>query len=86
MAFNLRRAIVRNGVLSAGVSLIAGIGYGVYVADGNLNATGLLGPCLLALVVGIFASWHCASRIKKGALGNLPPMITYAQLTRNRPI
>jgi len=49
MAFNLRRAIVRNGVLSGGVCLLAGIGYTVYSGDGNFNPVSLLWPCVPAL-------------------------------------
>ena len=86
MAFNLRRAIVRNGVLTGGVCLIAGIGYSVYADGGSFNAANLLWPCLLALGVGGFASWQVAAKIKKGVLGNLPRMISYAQLTRDKAI
>ena len=86
MAFNLRRAIVRNGVLSGGVCLIAGIGYSFYSAGGIFNPAGLLWTCVLALGVGAFASWRVAAKIKKGVLGKLPRMISYAQLTRDKAI
>jgi hypothetical protein len=86
MAFNLRRAIVRNGVLSGGVCLVAGIGYAVYSGGGNFDPGRLLWPCLLALGVGVFASWQVAARIKKGVLGNLPRMMSYAELTRGKTI
>jgi len=66
MAFNLRRAIVRNGVLSGGVCLLAGIGYTVYSGDGNFNPVSLLWPCVPALGVGGFASWQIAAKIMKG--------------------
>ncbi len=86
MAFNLRRAIVRNGVLSGGACLIAGIGYSVYSGGANFNPTSLLWPSVLALGVGLFVSWQVAVRIKKGVLGNLPRMLSYAQLTRDKAI
>ena len=86
MAFNLRRAIIRNGVLSGGVCLIAGIGYAVYSRGGNFNPDNLLWPCIVALGFGIFASWQTAAKIKNGVLGNLPRMTSYAQLTRGKAI
>lgn len=86
MAFNLRRAIARNGVLSGGVCLLAGSGYAFYSGGGNFNPVSLLWPCLLALGVGGFASWRVAGTIKKGVLGDLPRMISYAQLPRNKAI
>lgn len=86
MAFNLRKAIVRNGVLSGGVCLLAGIGYTAYAGGGNFNPASLLWPCVLALGVGGFASWQVAAKIKKGVLGNLPRMISYTQLPRNKAI
>ena len=86
MAFNLQRVIVRNGVLFGGVCLIAGIGYSVYSGGGNFNPASLLWPCVLALAAGAFASWQTAARIKRGVLGNLPRMISYAQLRRNKAI
>lgn len=86
MAFNLRRAIIRNGVMSGGICLIVGIGYSIYSAGANFNPARLLWPVLLAIGIGLFASWQIAARIKKGVLGQLPRMISYAQLERGKAI
>ncbi len=87
MALNLRKAIVRNGVVVGGLCLLVSLGLSV-ATGGKLEASlaSIGWPLLLALGIGAFTAWQVTARIKKGVLGSLPPAMSYLQLTRGEPV
>lgn len=82
MALNLRRSVVRNGVIAGGLCLI--LSMALTVAGGGLQSgpANLAWPLLLALGIGLFTAWQATTKIKKGVLKSLPAIFSYAQLFR----
>lgn len=87
MALNLRKAIVRNGVMVGGLCLLISLGLSV-ATGGKLEASlaSIGWPLLLALGIGAFTAWQVTARIKKGVLVSLPQAMSYLQLVRGQPV
>lgn len=86
MALNLRKAVIRNGVVTGVLCLVLTLAVAMFTGSVKLDAVGLAWPLAVALGIGAFASWQTTSSIKKNVLNALPRHLSYAALTRGAPV
>jgi hypothetical protein len=86
MALNLRRTIVRNGVITGSLCLVLSMALSLFSGGMALSVTSLAWPVVLALGIGAFAAWQVTAKIKKGVINGLPQTFAYTHLTRGMPI
>jgi hypothetical protein len=86
MPLNLRRAVVRNGLITGLLCLVLSLGLSLFTGGMQFNLANLGWPILLALGIGVFTSWQIAARIKRGVLKSLPKEFSYVALKYGEPV
>ncbi len=81
MPLNLRKAILRNGLVVAGFCLVISLGLSAFSNGGiDLSPANLIWPLALAAGIGVFTSWQVIAKIKKGVLGSIPATMSQVEL------
>ncbi|MEP7156441.1 MAG: hypothetical protein ABI905_11755 [Betaproteobacteria bacterium] len=83
MALNLRKALVRNGLIAGGVCLVLSGALATFAGGMQVTPANLAWPLLLALGIGGFTAWQGTNKIKQGVLRSLPEDFSYLQLSQD---
>jgi hypothetical protein len=86
MPLNLRRAVVRNGLITGLLCLVLSLGLSLFTGGMQFNLANLGWPILLALGIGAFTSWQVSANIKRGVLKSLPKEFSYVALRYGEPV
>ncbi|MBL8522731.1 MAG: hypothetical protein JNN20_03480 [Betaproteobacteria bacterium] len=86
MALNLRRAVIRNSLVTGAVCLGLGLAVSLFIGNMRLTTGNLLWPILLAVVMAGLVAWMIMSMIKKGVLKSLPEDFSYQTVEHGKPL
>jgi hypothetical protein len=80
-ALHLRRAIVRNGLISAVLCLVISLVLNAFVSD-QAGLPNLLWPIVLALGVGVFTAGQMIWKVKRGVVNSVPYDLALRKIDR----
>lgn len=86
MALKLRKAVIRNSVVTGGICLLLGLGVSLFIGNMRLTTGNLLWPILLAVAMAGLVAWLIMSMIKKGVLNSLPEDFSYQTVEHGKPL
>jgi hypothetical protein len=79
---NLRKAIVRNVIVSTAVCFVLSMALSLFSGGAALSLAQLAWPIALALGIGMVSGWLMITKIKNGVLKSIPAGSSYATVDR----